>query len=65
MNNLLSVKSDTKLTHWRRRLKPSQRKRRQRTTPRGAARDTVWYCGFLWGCHQIYPGSDRLIRLDL
>jgi len=23
------------------------------------------YCGFLWGCHQIYPGSDRLIRLDL
>ena len=23
------------------------------------------YCGFLWGCHQIYPGSDRPIRLDL
>ena len=25
----------------------------------------LYYCGFLWGCHQIYPGSDRLIRLDL
>jgi len=24
-----------------------------------------FYYGFLWGCRQIYPGSDRLIRLDL